>query len=80
MKMMKSLSNLASYDPRRLNLNQQRGLWSSEEQLDLAAPSTTARPWSRPLSVPVAEHQLGSDPGAAVTDSSPSSQLLCFWP
>lgn len=37
---------------------QQRGLWSSKGQLDLAAPSTTWGPWLRPPWVPITKRQL----------------------
>lgn len=62
-----------------LTSTQQRGLRSSKEQLDLAAPSATRGPWLRPRGSPVQSVGFRKDPGMAVTQSSPRSQFLCSW-
>ena len=59
---------------------QRKGLWSSKQQLSLAAPSTTPGCWLGPPRVPAVECQLGNDPGRAAAEPSPRSPGTGVWP
>lgn len=62
-----------------LTSTQQRGLQSSKEQLDLAAPSMTRGPWLRPPWVPIAKCWLweGSRHGCdSIISKKPVTLLL----
>lgn len=77
--MMEIMFDLASCEPHRRNPNPHRGLWSSKEQLALAAPPGGRDLGWALLGFPAVERPLGNNPGTAVTEQSPRSQSLRFW-